>query len=346
MDIDVVIPVRDGARFIAACLDSVMAQSMPVGAAIVVDDGSSDDTAGIVEGYARRWPALQLVRTGKRGLPHARNTGIAKSRGRLVAFLDSDDIWEPTKLERQAALFSQGDPRLGFVHCAYYHIDANGGRLGGPVVEPRRRADAFQDLLVEGNIVSGSGSAVMARRDLLERVGGFDEKLTFAEDWDLWLRLAAIAGLDFVPDALVGIRLHDRSMHRGLDRIRQAEFLRQKLLVLDRWYDTPGFPRALRRQYRREALATTMAGERRGTVSGLADDWKAFSALKHSAGRVGRELFSGPLDFFWGLVWLKLAGLRHRARGLAVGLLRLLLPVRQFDRLRDLVAAHRRRSIH
>jgi glycosyltransferase involved in cell wall biosynthesis len=345
MDIDVVIPVRDGARFIAACLDTVMAQSRPVSAAIVVDDGSTDDTAAIVEGYGRRWPSLQLVRTAKRGLPHARNAGIARCRSEFVAFLDSDDVWEPAKLERQAALFSQGGPGLGFVHCAYYHIDANGRRIGGNVVEPRKRADPFHDLLVEGNIVSGSGSAVMARRDLLERVGGFDERLTFAEDWDLWLRLASVAKLDFVPDALVGIRLHDRSMHRGLDRIRQAEFLRQKLLVLDRWYGTPAFPRSLRRQYRREALTVAMSGRRRGVVSPLIDDWKSFSKLRTSAGRFGHELFSSPLDFFAGLIWLKLSKLRHWARGLAVGLLRLLLSPRQFDRLKNFVTSHLRRSV-
>src|ERR1700687_6224731 len=151
MEIDVVIPVRDGARFIAACLDTVMAQSRPVSAAIVVDDGSTDDTAAIVEGYGRRWPSLQLVRTAKRGLPHARNVGIARCRSEFVAFLDSDDVWEPAKLERQAALFSQGGAGLGFVHCAYYHIDAKGRRIGGNGVEPRKRADRFHDFLVDSN---------------------------------------------------------------------------------------------------------------------------------------------------------------------------------------------------
>src|SRR5260370_40769359 len=92
--VDVVIPVRNGARYIACCLDSIMAQTMPARATIVVDDGSTDDTAAIVEGYMGRWPALQLVRTRKRGLPHARNTGMANSQAPFVAFLDTDDVWE------------------------------------------------------------------------------------------------------------------------------------------------------------------------------------------------------------------------------------------------------------
>src|SRR5580704_7335083 len=95
--VDVVIPVRNGARYIASCLDSVIAQTMTVRSAIVVDDGSTDDTAEIVEDYMRRWPAMRLIRTCQRGLPHARNTGIANCRSPYVAFLDSDDIWEASK---------------------------------------------------------------------------------------------------------------------------------------------------------------------------------------------------------------------------------------------------------
>src|ERR1700674_1961940 len=105
IEVDVVIPVRDGARYIACCLDSVIAQTRPVGASIVVDDGSSDGTAAIVEAYMGRLPGLVLVRTEKCGLPHARNAGIARCKAPFVAFLDSDDVWEPTKLEHQMRLF-------------------------------------------------------------------------------------------------------------------------------------------------------------------------------------------------------------------------------------------------
>ncbi len=244
--VDVVIPVRNGARYIASCLDSVIAQTMTVSSAIVVDDGSTDDTAEVVEGYMRRWPTLRLIRTRQHGVSHARNTGIANCRSPYIAFLDSDDVWEASKLERQMRLFSASS-QVGLVYCSYYHIDKTGMRIEScQIVQPRRRVDLLHDLLVERNVVSGSGSAAVVRRELLERTGVFDEKLTFGEDWDLWLRLAEVAEFDFVPDALVGIRLHKESKQgRGASQ-KNERFLCQTLLILDRWYRTPIFPAPLK----------------------------------------------------------------------------------------------------
>ncbi len=204
--VDAVVPVRDGQRYIRDCLDSIMVQTRPVRSVVVVDDGSTDETPDIVDDYRRRWPGLQLVRTRKHGVSHARNIGIANCRAPFVAFLDSDDIWEPTKLDRQMKVFSQAPATVGFVNCSYYPMDEDGRRFERATVEPTNPADLFRALLLEGNIVSGSCSAVVARRDLLARVGGFDETLIFGEDWDLWIKLAEIAELRCVADRLVGIR--------------------------------------------------------------------------------------------------------------------------------------------
>jgi glycosyltransferase involved in cell wall biosynthesis len=316
--VDVVIPVRNGARYIARCLDSIIAQSMPARATVVVDDGSTDDTAAIVEGYMGRWPALQLVQTGKRGLPHARNTGIANCQAPFVAFLDSDDVWEPSKLERQMRLFSTAPSRVGLVYCSYYHIDEAGRRLEGRrIVEPRRRHDLLHDLLVEGNIVSGSGSAVVVRRELLERTGGFDEKLTFGEDWDLWLRLAEVAEFDFVPDALVGIRLHDQSMQRSDASQREKRFLLQTLLILDRWYQTPKFPPELRVEYRRTVVHLAILKAKREPALQLPRQLELFREIKGGSGRFGRDLFSGPFDFFVAIYRTRLNSARRRLRHFA-----------------------------
>ncbi len=207
----------------------------------------------------RRWPALRLIRTRQRGLPHARNTGIANCRSPYIAFLDSDDVWEAAQRERQMRLFSPASSRVGLVYCSYYHIDESGRRIEScRIVEPQRRADLLHDLLLERNIISGSGSAVVARREHLERTGGFDEKLTFGEDWDLWLRMAAVAEFDFVPDALVGIRLHQESMQGGEVSQKNERFLCQTLLILDRWYKTPVFPAQLHGEYRRTVVHFAM----------------------------------------------------------------------------------------
>jgi glycosyltransferase involved in cell wall biosynthesis len=309
-DIDVVIPVRDGARFLPACLDSVIAQSYPPRAIIVVDDGSTDATPQVLVEYARRRSELQIIRSEPRGVSHARNLGLQASRAPFVAFLDADDVWEPSKLGRQLALFDDQRPRLGFVHCAYRLIDEAGRPVAGEeILEPRKRGCIFSELLTHGNIVSGSGSAVVVRRKTLDLVGGFDERLFLGEDWDLWIRLASVSEIDFVPERLVAIRMHDRSAQRR-QRMGQAEVsLFQDLLVLDRWYGTKVFPAAARARCRLKALNAAVMRERRPIFSALADDWRFYLRLKQCNSRIGRELFSGPVHFFCAiLLWRMLVG--------------------------------------
>ena len=117
IDVDVVIPVRDGARFLPACLDSVRVQSYAPRTIIVVDDGSSDGTPAILADYARRDPRFTIIRSAPVGVSHARNLGLKASLASYVAFLDADDVWDPTKLECQIGLFTDERPQLGFVHC-------------------------------------------------------------------------------------------------------------------------------------------------------------------------------------------------------------------------------------
>jgi glycosyltransferase involved in cell wall biosynthesis len=334
-DIDVVIPVRDGARFLPACLDSVMAQTYPPRATIVVDDGSADATPQVLAEYARGWPRLEIIRSEPRGVSHARNLALQASRASLVAFLDADDVWEPSKLERQLALFADDRPRLGFVHCAYRLIDEDGRHVTDlPVSQPRTRGDIFSELLRRGNIVSGSGSAVVVRRRLLDLVGGFDERLFFGEDWDLWIRLASVSEIDFVPEPLVAIRVHHASAQRR-QRPRKAELsLFQDLLVLDRWYRTEKFPNGVRERYRRDAVNAAAMREKSHMFSMPTDALNFYAALKRCDSSLGRELFSGPLDFL-----IAMAG--KQLRDSLKSALETVLPPAKFEMLRDFVRRHR-----
>jgi len=237
-DVDVLIPVRDGARFLPACLDSVFAQTLPARAVIVVDDGSTDETPRILAEYQRRSSNLQVIRSDPRGVSHARNLGLAASQAPFVAFLDSDDIWRPDKLAKQMALFAADRPQVGFVHCAYFCIDEDGRRVStGRLIPPRKRGDVFVDLL-QGYALSGSASAVVARRDLVTAAGGFDESLFHGEDWDLWIRMAKLSHVDFVADALTGIRVHP--LGRGQRRKARSGpelFLIERLRIVGKWID-------------------------------------------------------------------------------------------------------------
>jgi glycosyltransferase involved in cell wall biosynthesis len=195
----VVIPTHNRAPIVERGLRSVLAQSVPPLEVIVVDDASTDDTAGRLQPYLGE--RVRILRVPARGGgSRARNLGIDAARGDWVAFLDSDDEWRPTKLERQLARLNAPDgPDLSVVYCRRVMHDHLGEREI-PVRSPLREGDVFRDLVTGWEI---STSQVMVRRTALSQVGGFDPALPGSQDYDLWLRLA-VAGHRFggVPEAL------------------------------------------------------------------------------------------------------------------------------------------------
>ena len=161
--VDVLIPVRNGAKYVEACLDSVRNQTLQPRRVVVVDDGSTDETPELLRRYADKWPALRVVRSEPMGVSHARNLALAASAAPFVAFLDSDDVWTAEKLERQMALLASR-PSVGWVHCSYFVIDQGGQIIpNATIFPPTKRGDIFADLL-DHYPLSGSASAVVARR--------------------------------------------------------------------------------------------------------------------------------------------------------------------------------------
>ena len=201
--VTVIIPAYNAGRTITAALQSVFSQTYRDYEVIVVDDGSTDDTALRIAEWGDR---VTCVRQLNGGPASARNAALRHSRGPLVAFLDADDVWLPRKLERQVAYFTRF-PETGLLHSAAIvsptptqtvldtldavPLDA----LGDPP------SNAYCDLFhgrLEINTLT-----VMIRRDVLTEVGGFDERRELhVEDWDLWLRIAARYTLGYLPNAL------------------------------------------------------------------------------------------------------------------------------------------------
>ena len=181
MEISVVIPAWNRRDRLGRALDSVLAQTLPPREVIVVDDGSSDGTAGFVR---RRYPGVRLLVQENHGVSHARNRGIEAARGDWIALLDSDDTWLPEKLARQRErLAAPGAPPV----C---HADEIWIRHGRRVNPKRRHAKPegwiFRRCLP---LCCVSPSTVLIRRDLFREVGLFDEELPACEDYDLWLRI-------------------------------------------------------------------------------------------------------------------------------------------------------------
>jgi glycosyltransferase involved in cell wall biosynthesis len=187
VQVSVIIPAYNAGRYVAHAIASCLAQTVPPLEIIVVDDGSSDDTAEVVERFG---PPVRVIRKPNGGPASARNRGVAEAKGEWIALLDADDWWLPTKLERQMAFITPAE--IGLIQCLPDHR------------EDRPPPFLSFDSLWDRNWIAVS--SVMMRRATFAAIGGFDEaeKLISVEDYNLWLRIAA-SGLPIVtcPEKLV-----------------------------------------------------------------------------------------------------------------------------------------------
>lgn len=215
--VSVIIPAYNAAGFIRQAVDSVLAQTWLHREIIIVNDGSSDDTLQALGVYENE---ISIIDKANRGLPAARNSGIAAATGEYVAFLDADDRWLPEKLTRQVEKLSS-DPSIGF--CSTHTVvETPNGKTSGEWACPRIDGTLLQTLFLHNGAIPGSGSGVMARRHLLDRAGLFDESLRSLEDIDMWMRLAAITDYACISEPLTIIVKHPASMSRNLDTMRDA----------------------------------------------------------------------------------------------------------------------------
>lgn len=215
--ISTVIPTYNRANFIAEAVDSVLNQKLPRGwnlEVIVVDDGSTDNTATVLKKYGVKIKYLKLKHSGKPATP--RNVAIKAATGTIIAFQDSDDLWAEDKLIKQLPLFDNADVVFSFGQAEI--IDTKGNNTGQLVVDEKTLVSAknFEDMLQQNPV---STLTVMARKEAIIAVGGFNEadELRAIEDYDLWLRIAARYpnSLRPIKDTLAYYRRHDQNISRG-----------------------------------------------------------------------------------------------------------------------------------
>ena len=202
--VSVLMPVRNGAQYLRAAVDSILAQTFADFEFIIVDDGSDDGTPDIVRQYSRHDLRVALLQQERRGITVALNAGLRAARGQYLARMDADDIAYPHRFERQIQALER-DPQLVAVGCWLEHIDPDGDPLElacWPVSHQQ----------IEEQLLQGRNGlphpAAMIRLDVLQHIGGYREEFPVAQDKDLWLRLGEAGKLANLPEVLLQYRQH------------------------------------------------------------------------------------------------------------------------------------------
>lgn len=224
--VSIIIPAYNAEQFIAATIESALAQTLKDTEVIVIDDGSKDGTARVVQTF----PNVRYVRQANGGVSSARNHGAALAQGQFLAFLDSDDIWHPDKLRQQVQALGQ-HPDSVFSRTAFTHEDVDEQRIRKGAERQDAPHRIIPDLLPSFLHPYFATSTVMVRKSAFDEAGGFDTSLRIAEDVDFYLRvLAKHPKMILMTETLV----HKRTVEGSLGDDSASGYV-QLLKVYDRF---------------------------------------------------------------------------------------------------------------
>ena len=228
--VSVVIPTRDRADHVLDAVASALGQQDVTVEVIVVDDGSTDHTPQLLAAIDDDRVRVVRQEPGQ-GVARARNLGIAQARGEWIAFLDDDDLWAPGKLRTQLDAAARVNGALAY--GAAVVVDDRHAVL--QLSAAPAAAGLGRDILAR-NVIPGGCSNLIARTELVRRVGGFDDRFSMMADWDLWIRLAQVAPAGGCDDVLVAYRRHDQTMvARGtIDCVPELDLILAKYRSLRR----------------------------------------------------------------------------------------------------------------
>ena len=221
--VSIVVTTVNRLEYLKRALRSLEHQTYRQFEVIVLDDGSSDGTVEFLSGF-RPWFAFQWLKFSSRERSFLRNEGVAAARGELIAFLDDDDEWHAEKLTRQVA-FMRDQPSIQLSYCLTVPIDTDGNvmedldRAHRRTYERHFRTGHTYTALVSSCLIFTS--SVMVTKNSFLSVGGFDESLVGAEDWDFYLRFARNHVIGALPEPLVRYRVHPGNSASSDDRLRQ-----------------------------------------------------------------------------------------------------------------------------
>jgi glycosyltransferase involved in cell wall biosynthesis len=276
--VSAIVPAFNAEHFIGRTLESILTQTYARLEVIVVDDGSTDGTTRVIEDFCRRDSRVRLLRQANAGVSAARNLAIANSVGEFIAPIDADDLWYPTKIEKQLECFAQGNNQIGLVYTWSAMID-EADRLNGRWSASQLEGDVYLPLIYRNFV--GNASAPLIRRHCLEVVGSYNLNLKVgnsqgAEDWDLYLRIAEQFTFGLVPEFLTGYRQLSSSMSRNYSAMETFV----SMVLADAWTRHPKLPRCLLRWALSDLYLTFAKSTRQAGQFGRSIGWLLGSAAR------------------------------------------------------------------
>lgn len=223
--VSVIIPTHNRPEFLHSAITSVLNQTFQDFEIIVVDDASKDDTHNVINCINDR--RIKYIRHEiNKGVSAARNTGITASTSDFIAFLDDDDEWMPEKLGKQVDLIENKSPGVGVVYTGFVRMNRKSTEILGQNI-PTKRGTIFNEMLI-GNWI-GTASTPLFRRECFDKVGLFDERISYGEDYDMWIRMSKEFRFEYIEEPLVKYHVHRNGLTSNHDMvIRGMEILNKK----------------------------------------------------------------------------------------------------------------------
>jgi glycosyltransferase involved in cell wall biosynthesis len=216
--VSVIVPVYNRGHLVTATVASILGQTYQNIEIILINDGSTDNSLEVIRALQLENPdVIRIINQENRGQTIARNQGIREADGKYIAFLDSDDLWLPDKLEHQIPLFDDG---VGLVYGGVAFINERGETTGFDPCDTSVQGHIYPQLLVKNRMTGGS---VVVLSEALAKVGFFDPEFKAAENWDLWLRICKEYQARLVNKPVVQYRLHQNNMSKDVILMQDAK---------------------------------------------------------------------------------------------------------------------------
>ncbi|MBD2345357.1 glycosyltransferase family 2 protein [Anabaena subtropica] len=211
--VSIVIPAYNAMAYLPTTLETVFQQTFTDFEILIINDGSSDNIIDWVSSLTDS--RIRLITQENQGLTGAHNTGVIEAKGEYIAFLDADDLWEPSKLEKQVSYLDK-NPEVGLVDTWVMLIDEDGISTG-TVLKTNAEGNVWQQIIQCPTVVCGSSPLV--RNSCFQKVGLFDPEMGGSSDWDMWIRIAYRYAFGLIKEPLTLYRQHRSSMSKNCDRV-------------------------------------------------------------------------------------------------------------------------------